>query len=225
MIAKPALLSCLRRQMPQRLRVALWLGLFSTLAAAQSTDGGSFVVPGSNTANRQGSADRNDTSPARPDARATPRPDARDGAQFPGSQQRDQTPGARTRTDNQFVVPRPRVQAPAPPSEFQKYVETATGRLLPMFGVQFFADAAEGFAPVDNIPVGADYVVAPGDEVIVRAWGSIDIDYRTTVDRNGMVNLPKVGSFTVAGVTGGRTLQSVGTRHLQSAHFRPAEWV
>ena len=50
------------------------------------------------------------------------------------------------------------------------------------------------------MPVGGDYVVSPGDELIVRAWGSIDLDYRATVDRNGLLNLPKVGSFTVAGI-------------------------
>ena len=33
------------------------------------------------------------------------------------------------------------------------------------------------------------------DEILLRAWGSIDIDYRSTVDRNGLLNLPKVGSF------------------------------
>ena len=64
----------------------------------------------------------------------------------------------------------------------------------------FFADAADTFNPVDNVPVSADYTVGPGDEVILRAWGSIDVDYRTTVDRNGLLNLPKIGSFNVAGV-------------------------
>ena len=47
------------------------------------------------------------------------------------------------------------------PSEFQKFVEVATGRLLPIFGSAFFSDAADAFDPVDNIPVSADYTVAP----------------------------------------------------------------
>lgn len=89
---------------------------------------------------------------------------------------------------------------PAPPSEFQKFVETATGRLLPVFGSNFFREAARQPLGVENIPVSADYTVGPGDEVVIRAWGSIDVDYRSTVDRNGMLNLPKVGSFNVAGV-------------------------
>ena len=96
------------------------------------------------------------------------------------------------------VLPR-RVEA-QPPTEFQKFVEAATGRMLPIFGTTFFGSAADSFAPVDNVPVSADYTVGPGDEILLRAWGSIDIDYRATVDRNGLVNLPKVGSFNVAGV-------------------------
>ena len=94
-----------------------------------------------------------------------------------------------------------RADAPLPaPSEFQKFVEAATGRLLPLFGAGFFGDAPSGATPVDNVPVSADYTVGPGDEVVLRAWGSIDVDYRATVDRNGLLSLPKVGSFNVAGV-------------------------
>ncbi|HEY2190179.1 MAG TPA: SLBB domain-containing protein [Caldimonas sp.] len=97
--------------------------------------------------------------------------------------------------------PRRTERAPPPkPSEFQRFVEGATGRLLPIFGSSFFAQAADSFQSIDNVPVSADYTIGPGDEIITRAWGSIDVDYRSTVDRNGMLNLPKVGSFNVAGV-------------------------
>ena len=89
---------------------------------------------------------------------------------------------------------------PARPSEFQRFVERATGRLLPAFGSRFFAEAQDVDRSLGNVPVSADYVVGPGDEIVVRAWGSIDADYRTTVDRNGQINLPKVGTFNVAGV-------------------------
>ena len=95
---------------------------------------------------------------------------------------------------------RPVYTPPPPPSEFQKFVELATGRMLQPFGGRFFAEGSDsGLAP-DNVPVSADYVVGPGDEVVLRAWGSIDVDYRSRVDRNGQLNLPKVGSFNVAGV-------------------------
>ncbi len=103
--------------------------------------------------------------------------------------------------NNPADPPARRADRPPPkPGEFQKFVETATGRMLPLFGSTFFADAAERFSPVDNVPVSADYTVGPGDEIVLRAWGAIDIDYRSTVDRNGLLNLPKIGSFNVTGV-------------------------
>lgn len=94
-----------------------------------------------------------------------------------------------------------RIELPPPrPSEFERFVETATGRQLPVFGASFFVDAANRPAAADSVPVSSDYTVGPGDEVLIRAWGAIDVDYRAVVDRNGQVNLPKVGSLTVAGV-------------------------
>lgn len=89
---------------------------------------------------------------------------------------------------------------PAKPNEFQKFVEAATGRLLPAFGAGFFRDSSEPLPGPDNVPVSADYTVGPGDEVQLKVWGSIDVDYRSKVDRNGMLSLPKIGTFSVAGV-------------------------
>ncbi len=38
---------------------------------------------------------------------------------------------------------------------------------------------------------------------MIRGSGTIDIDYRATVDRNGTINIPTVGSVTLAGVKAG----------------------
>jgi protein involved in polysaccharide export with SLBB domain len=92
-------------------------------------------------------------------------------------------------------APRP----PAPPTEFQRFVEAATGRWLPIFGADFFAEPEVRLFG-DQVPVAGDYVVGAGDELIVRVWGSVDADLRAVVDRNGQVSLPRVGTFTVAGV-------------------------
>ena len=99
---------------------------------------------------------------------------------------------------------------PLPPTEFQKFVEGAVGRLLPAFGSSFFTASRNGNV-VENIPVSSDYMVGPGDELLIRAWGSIDVDYSATIDRNGQVTLPKVGSFTVTG-----TKASELEKHLRS---------
>lgn len=118
------------------------------------------------------------------------------------------TPPAEPTPDPAAVV-LPATQAPKPaevdpnapkPSEFQKFVQSTTGRQLPVFGSRFFNEAGVGAATADGAPVSADYVVGVGDELAVRVWGSVDADFRTHVDRNGQISLPRVGTFTVAGV-------------------------
>lgn len=97
-----------------------------------------------------------------------------------------------------------KTRAPAPvPSEFQKFVFDSTGTNLPIFGSEFFANAPSTFSPVANAPVVADYALGPGDELMIRGWGSIDIDYRATIDRNGLISIPSIGSVPLAGVRAG----------------------
>lgn len=184
----------------------LALCLFAGAALAQTspdTSGGTFVTPGypPATTPRQGTA---------PGSQPTGRSGT---ATTPDVQQPVTRPGMaapQARPEDTFEEPLRRLEPPKP-SEFQKFVESATGRLLPVFGASFFADAADSRRRLDNVPVSGDYVVGPGDELVIRAWGSIDVDYRAKVDRNGQINLPKVGSFSVAGVKASEI-----ERHLRS---------
>lgn len=107
--------------------------------------------------------------------------------------------GARAGGNNVGVNDGPRGRLRAP-SEFQKFVSDGTGNVLPIFGAEFFANAPSTFSPVANTPVIADYALGPGDELMIRGWGSIDIDYRATIDRNGLISIPTVGSIPLAGV-------------------------
>ncbi len=82
----------------------------------------------------------------------------------------------------------PQLQAfpePEEKNEFQEFIAASTGRPLQIFGQSLFRDVPSTFAPVENIPVTPDYVIGPGDELYIRAWGQIDIDYRVTVHRSG----------------------------------------
>lgn len=85
-----------------------------------------------------------------------------------------------------------------PLTQFQKFVLEATGKLLPVFGQSALRD--KDGSSSNNMPVSTDYLVAPGDELFVRAWGGVNIDYRAVVDRNGSISIPRVGSIPVAGV-------------------------
>ena len=89
---------------------------------------------------------------------------------------------------------------PEPDIEFQDFVSSSLGYHLNIFGQSLFRNVPSTFAPVDRIPVTPDYLIGPGDELLVRAWGQIDVNYRAVVDRTGAIYLPKIGPISVAGV-------------------------
>ena len=76
---------------------------------------------------------------------------------------------------------------------------TEIDRNLKQFGYDFFANTTGGFAVERLAPVGPDYVVGPGDTLVVSLWGSVDGAYEVTVDRSGNIFLPKVGAIQVWG--------------------------
>lgn len=88
-------------------------------------------------------------------------------------------------------------ETPAQTTEFQRFVLASTGRQLPLFGYELFGSTS--YPSLTNVPVPADYVIGPGDEVVLRLWGSVDADLKVTVDRNGQISLPRIGTFRVAG--------------------------
>lgn len=85
-------------------------------------------------------------------------------------------------------------------SEFAVYAEDAAGRALAVYGRQLFSRVPTTFAPMDHIPVPPDYVLGPGDQLLIRVWGKIDLQDTATIDRNGQVFIPKVGTLTIAGL-------------------------
>src|SRR5205807_9566414 len=48
-------------------------------------------------------------------------------------------------------------------------------------------------------PVGPEYVVGPGDGLNIDIWGSASGRLQRTVDRQGLLTLPEVGSVQVSG--------------------------
>jgi protein involved in polysaccharide export with SLBB domain len=89
---------------------------------------------------------------------------------------------------------------PEPPTEFQRFAASSVGQLLPIFGANLFAAVPTTFAPLDRVPVTSDYVVGPGDEILLRVWGQVNLDLSLPVDRAGAVFVPQAGSISVAGM-------------------------
>jgi protein involved in polysaccharide export with SLBB domain len=90
--------------------------------------------------------------------------------------------------------------APEPLTEFQKLIAATSGQVLPLFGHDLFVGVPSTFAPEDHIPVTPDYVVGPGDEVRIRAWGQVDLSADLSVDRSGDVYIPQVGRIHLSGL-------------------------
>ena len=90
--------------------------------------------------------------------------------------------------------------APSPQTPQLRYLGPF-GTPLRQYGYAVFASYVSTFAPVDDVPVGPDYVVGPGDTLSVSIWGPLENTVLRTVDRNGQIILPRVGDLRVWGLT------------------------
>lgn len=79
-------------------------------------------------------------------------------------------------------------------------VAGSVGRIVPVYGADLFVNVPDTFAPVQRLPVTPDYVIGPGDELLIRTWGQVSQNLHLTVDRSGSVYIPQVGEFRVAGL-------------------------
>jgi protein involved in polysaccharide export with SLBB domain len=73
-------------------------------------------------------------------------------------------------------------------------------RELKQFGYDFFENSLATMTMSDNLPVGGDYVIGPGDSLRIDLWGTLQARYDAVVDRNGEITLPKVGTVKVWGI-------------------------
>jgi protein involved in polysaccharide export with SLBB domain len=87
-----------------------------------------------------------------------------------------------------------------PPTEFQRFVASTTGRMLPIYGARLFASLPASFGPFDQGPAPQDMVVGTGDELRIRIWGQINFSANLRVSREGEIYLPKAGAVHVAGL-------------------------
>ena len=69
-----------------------------------------------------------------------------------------------------------------------------------MFGSELF-EADPAYKTDAALPAPAEYILGPGDEVRLQVWGALDFGGNFTLDRNGQITVPKVGTFSLTGVT------------------------
>jgi protein involved in polysaccharide export with SLBB domain len=99
------------------------------------------------------------------------------------------------------------IQEPSPyknlPSLYDLYTQIpAAGGKLQRFGSNAFV-VGSGNAnelPMD-LPAGSDYVLGPGDSLIVNMWGGASDRLTRTIDRQGQIDLPEAGTIMINGLT------------------------
>jgi protein involved in polysaccharide export with SLBB domain len=81
---------------------------------------------------------------------------------------------------------------------------------LERFGAALFRNsaAAADKSPL-SVPVGSDYVLGPGDELVIDYWGTSAQHIQRSVDREGRMSVPEAGSLVVAGRTLGDVRQAI----------------
>ena len=76
------------------------------------------------------------------------------------------------------------------------------------FGYSIFTMSPKTFEPLAYGPVSSDYLIGPGDEIILSVWGAQEMNARVEVNREGYVLLPDLGQVLVNGYTlGGLKVQ------------------
>jgi len=70
-----------------------------------------------------------------------------------------------------------------------------------IFGYEFFRSTPTTFALSSNVPVSPDYVLGPGDKLIVELYGNNSNKIDAFISRTGTFNLPLIGPVVLAGLT------------------------
>ena len=76
--------------------------------------------------------------------------------------------------------------------------------LLPhqrVFGHDFFTRSNLTFAPSMNMPTPANYILGPGDEVIIDLWGDSELNLKQTITPDGYIRVSGLGRIEVSGMS------------------------
>ncbi len=97
----------------------------------------------------------------------------------------------------QTYAPVPR-SAPKPPSRLEQILSARAGVKLQQFGYdQLGSGRSVTIAQTGAVP--EDYVLGPGDQIIVTLRGQENSEFRVAVDRNGQVVLPRLSPIAAIG--------------------------
>lgn len=77
----------------------------------------------------------------------------------------------------------------------------STDENIKLFGYDIFQLGADAFTPTTDIPIPADYIMGPGDTVIIQLYGKENTTHTLTLNREGQIQFPNIGPITLAGLS------------------------
>ena len=110
------------------------------------------------------------------------------------------SPPAPGRGDSDVLdIRNPRLKPPAAPGEYERWLEQVTGRKLKRFGSDLLLPSNRDYAVPATAAIPPDYALNVGDVVSISLNGSIEGSADFEIDRNGQINLPKIGAVRLVG--------------------------
>ena len=180
------------------LAMALWGGLAAGAAQAQVSANTANIIPGASAIgliNGQQSGGATGFGAALPGAAAPGLP----ATTVPMLPQRPDMGAQDAAATQRSPLTALRAPQPQAPSQFQRFVQESTGKLLPVFGANLF-DNPLAYTADSATAAPGEYLLGTGDEVRINISGAFDYAGAQTVDRNGQISLPKIGTLNLAGV-------------------------
>jgi protein involved in polysaccharide export with SLBB domain len=132
------------------------------------------------------------------------------------------TGGARAQFEDLFVQPTDQTEFPTnidpwrtngaddlqatnqvPGVDLGRLLETSDAEEIRPFGWQLFDLSALGTNVARPTGINPEYVVSPGDRIVVQLWGARVAAYELTVDAQGNILIPEVGPIRVGGLSQG----------------------
>jgi len=82
----------------------------------------------------------------------------------------------------------------------QQSTKRSTDQSLKQFGYDLFESADTTLTPATDIPIPSEYVLGPGDSLVVQLYGKENSSYKLVVTREGQIQFPNIGPVSVAGL-------------------------
>ena len=79
--------------------------------------------------------------------------------------------------------------------------QKVTKQKLKQFGYELFNGSPGSFMPATDIPIPSEYVMGPGDNIIVQLYGKENHSHSLTINREGEIQFPNLGPLVVAGLS------------------------